>query len=217
MDRYKAWWLFLSGYIQQPGRIGSIAPDSRHCVEALLRHAGLDSARVIIEFGSASGTVTRAILARKRQDARLVCVEMHPPFANRLRQHIARTDCDIVMHDVFKAGTALKQCGIADRGVDCIVSTLPCSNIPFGRLLSERVVPYLRPTGVFVQYLHVLSYLRGVFPRRRLERHFGRVTTEFAPLNIPPVVVYTCRGPRYRSFEPVAGEYDQELAFGELL
>lgn len=211
-----AWLLFLGGYAMYPARIGSVAPDSRHCVDALLRNAALDSARVVLELGSASGTVTREILRRKSADARLVCVEMHPPFAERLRSEIVRDDCRILMRDVFDAEPDLRRSGIRDHEVDCIISTLPCSNIPFDRLLGRRIVPSLSSRGVFVQYIHVLSFLRGVFPRTILERHFGEVREEFVLLNFPPAVVYTCRLPRHRRFEPVHGTYDFELEFGEV-
>jgi hypothetical protein len=66
-------------------------------------------------------------------------------------------------------------------------SALPCTNIPFDRLLEERVLPYLNPEGIFVQYMHMLSFLRGMFPRTFLESRFESVMSEVVWFNIPPL------------------------------
>ncbi len=194
--------LFWRGYLTDPLTVASVAPDSRWCVDALLRHSNVDTADVILEFGSASGSVTRQIVARKKPSALLICVEMHAPFVYWLTRSIKHDRCRIVYQDIFDSDRGLRQLGIEDHNVDCIISTLPCTNIPFDRLIRERVRPYLKPDGVFVQYMHVLSYLRGMFPRRILETHFQHVISEVVSLNLPPAVVYSSTHPFGDSVEP---------------
>ncbi len=191
---WQTYELFWRGYFTDPLNVASVAPDSKWCVDALLRHSGVETADVILEFGSASGTVTRQILARKKPSAILVCVEMNRSFVDWLTRAITHEHCRISHQDVFDSDVGLRNLGIADHNVDCIISTLPCTNIPFDRLIRDRVLPYLKPDGVFVQYMHVLSYLRGMFPRPILEPHFQRVHSEFVGLNVPPAVVYTSGG-----------------------
>lgn len=189
---WQAYELFWKGYLTSPLTVASVAPDSKWCVDALLRHTGVETADVILEFGSASGAVTRKILARKKPSALLVCVEMNGSFVDLLTRGISDKNCHIAFQSIFDSDMGLRNRGIADHNVDCIVSTLPCSNIPFDQLIRERILPYLKPNGVFVQYMHALSFLRGMYPRRFLEPRFHRVSSEFVARNMPPAVVYTC-------------------------
>ncbi|MDD2772470.1 MAG: hypothetical protein PHP45_02125 [Elusimicrobiales bacterium] len=75
--------------------------------------------------------------------------------------------------------------------MDCIISTLPCSSIDFEAFLRLSVLPLLKKDGVFVQYMHTLSFLRGFRLRPVLEKHFAAVDSELVLSNIPPTMVYT--------------------------
>lgn len=50
---------FFARIYQKCPEIGSIAPDSQACVKVLLKFIPFERAEVIIEFGGASGAVTR--------------------------------------------------------------------------------------------------------------------------------------------------------------
>ena len=55
--------------------IGSIVPDSRTCVNSLLKYVPFGTAEIIVEYGSASGAVTREIIKRKRPETVFVVFE----------------------------------------------------------------------------------------------------------------------------------------------
>jgi Phospholipid N-methyltransferase len=194
--------MFWNGYLTDPLTVASVAPDSKWCIEALLRHAHISTADFILEYGPASGTVTREIIRRKNPSAILVCVEKNKLFVEWLMRTIKEDNCHIEFQNIFDSESTLRQRGVGEKNVDCIISTLPCTNIPFDRLLEERVLPYLNPEGIFVQYMHVLSFLRGMFPRTFLESRFESVTSEVVWLNIPPAIVYTCTKPKHSQSNP---------------
>lgn len=195
--RLKQWdvhKLFWKEYLIDPYRMGSISPDSRWCVEAILRHAPVATSRIILEYGSASGSVTREIIRRKEPTATFVCIEKNPSFLSSLAEIIEPDHCHFECCDVFNSSYALRRHEVEKGMVDCIISTLPCSMIPFDRLIAECVLPYLKPDGVFVQYMYAVSFVRGMFPRKFLEAKFEVVRSEVVFLNIPPAVVYTAAG-----------------------
>ncbi|MBI4429749.1 MAG: hypothetical protein HY562_11600 [Ignavibacteriales bacterium] len=185
--------LFLKEYIRDPLAIGSVVPDSRTCVKALLKHVPFDSSRIILEFGSASGAVTEEIMKRKRENTMLVCFEKNPHFYESLKRRVRGTNVILSGGDVQRSNRFLYFQGIAKGTVDCIISTLPCSNLDYETILEQSVISWLKPDGLFVQYMHVLSYLKGFSLESVLSKHFGSIQSDFVFSNIPPAIVYHCR------------------------
>jgi len=173
--------------------IGSVVPDSKTCVNSLLRLVPFDTAEVIVEFGSASGAVTREIIKRKRPETLFVSFEKNPNLHGVLKDSIAGGNVFLVNEDVFNCRKVLHDVfGIKDHGVDAIVSTLPCSCFDFDGLVKQSVLPLLKENGRFVQYMHTLSLLKGFNLKTFLGKYFARLHGDFVLLNIPPALVYTC-------------------------
>ena len=104
-------------------------------------------------------------------------------------------DAVILNEDVCNAANAIaSRLNIKNQSVDCIVSTLPCSTIEFDSLIQDSVLPLLREEGVFIQYMHTASVLKGFRLRPVLRRYFTHIDTGFVLLNLPPVFIYACRG-----------------------
>ena len=79
------------------------------------------------------------------------------------------------------------------KNVDYIVSTLPWSSLKFEELLMNEFLPLLKDVGLFIQYMHTLSVLKGIMLRPILQKYFIQIDLEFVFSNIPPALVYTCR------------------------
>src|SRR5690606_9623294 len=77
---------FFLGFLRGPGGVGSVSPRSRFLERRTVDAAGASSARVVVELGPGTGGTTRALLAAMPADARLVCIEIDPKFAD----HVAR-------------------------------------------------------------------------------------------------------------------------------
>lgn len=191
---HSAYLNFLSQYVRNAKEIGAIGPDSVACVNGLLKSVHFESTELIVEFGAASGTVTREILRRKIPACSLICFEKNALFYDNLRKTFLGRNVFIVPDDVFDAARVLSsRFGIPKRSVDCIISTLPCSSMRFAELLNKAVLPLLNEEGIFVQYMHTVSVLKGFRLRPILGRLFSRVESQIVFLNIPPALIYTCR------------------------
>jgi phospholipid N-methyltransferase len=189
------YFLFLLECLRNYHEIGTIAPDSFICVNGLLKSVPFKSASLILEYGAASGAVTREILLRKSPGSRLISFEKNRLFSEILGKTVRGGDVFVLNEDVFNAVNILSsRFAIKERSVDCIVSTLPWSLMRFGDLLQRSVQPLLKADGIFIQYMHSTAILKGSRLRPVLERYFSRVDSGFIFYNLPPTFVYTCRG-----------------------
>lgn len=186
---------FLNEYVRNTREIGSIGPDSSVCVDILLKSIPFDSAELILEYGAGSGAVTMEILKRKNPRSTLICFERNNTFYRRLRKTVTGRNVFIVHDDVFNsANILLTQFGIPSGSLDCIISTLPCSSLKFDELLQKAVLPLLKEDGIFIQYMYTVSTLKGFRLQPVLQKYFSQIDSDFVFFNLPPALIYTCRG-----------------------
>jgi len=186
---------FLNQSVRHFREIGSIAPDSSMCINTLVNSIPFSTAGLIIEYGAGSGAVTGEILSRKEPESRFICFEKNKTFYNTLRKNVNGPNFFIVNDDVFNSRNILfLKFGLHLASVDCIISTLPWSLLKFEDLLSNVILPLLKEDGLFIQYMYTSSVLKGNVLRPILNRYFTGIDLEFVLFNIPPVLVYTCRG-----------------------
>jgi len=184
-------------YFRHFREIGSLVPDSKTCCRALLESVPFSSARVIYEYGAGSGRVTRELLRRKRPETALVAFEKNYQLHRRLADDTRAENFILVNLDIFERDATASGDEHPARA-DCVVSTLPCSSLDFERLVQSSVIPRLAPGGVYIQYAHTLSRLKGFRARPLLGRYFREVRSALVWRNLPPALVYTCRFPRRR-------------------
>jgi phospholipid N-methyltransferase len=184
-------------YCRNAREIGSIVTDSTTCVNTLLRGVPFPRTEIIIEFGSASGKVSREIIKRKRPETLFISFEKNRNLHGQLKENLTGENVYLLNEDAFACKKVITDVfGLKEKSIDCIVSTLPCSCIDFDGLLRRSVLPVLKETGCFVQYTHTLSLLKGFSLEDMLGEHFTDLHSDFVLRNIPPALVYTCRAPR---------------------
>ena len=195
---------FAREYWRNIRGIGSLMPDSRVCVDALLAHVPFGSAKIIVECGAASGAVTREIIRRKRPETLLISFEKNAMLHSLLQSSSRGRNVAHVNADIFTFPSVLSAAfGVTGAEVDCIVSTLPCSCLDVDGLLRTAVLPVLADDGVFIQYMHTLSVLKGFRLGPILRKHYSSVRSEFVLRNLPPTLVYACRIPRTTAAQAV--------------
>ena len=187
-------FLLFKEYCRNVKEIGTVMPDSMACIDSLLDQAPFSTARAIVEFGTASGAVTREIIKRKRPATLFISFEKNKNLYRQLKGRVEGENVFLVNEDVFNCRNVLKdRFGLGEESVDCIVSTLPCSSIGFEALVRDTVVPLLKQTGHFVQYMHLLSLFKLYTPNKSLKAGFNFITSDLVWMNVPPVIVYKCR------------------------
>lgn len=175
--------VFLQQFLKNPRQVGSVIPSSRYLERRVVALAEVPTARTIVELGTGTGGITRAILEAMPRDARLLGIEINACFQELLT---GCRDSRLIPH----AGSAEHLREILGQhrlpAPDAIISGIPFSTMDRGlgtRILTS-IADVLAPGGRFVAYQvsgQVAKLAQPVLgsPRRQVEF-----------LNIPPVRLY---------------------------
>lgn len=174
---------FLKGFLRDPQAVGSVVPSSRFLERRILRAADLAQAEVVVELGPGTGGTTRAILAAMPRNARLVCFELDPHFAEKVarigdpRLHVHRGSAA----DIGEVLAARKL-----KAADVVISGIPFSTMPeeIGATIAHRVHEALAPGGRFVAYQFRPKVAEFATPV------FGAPSVSMEPINVPPMRVF---------------------------
>jgi phospholipid N-methyltransferase len=185
--------LFLKEFVRSPGRTGAIAPSSSYLTNEIIRQAGVKKADCIVEFGPGTGSFTREILRRKKENAFFVGIEANSKLVEILHQKFPQAN--IVADSAANTPSILKKDNQSEA--DCIVSGLPWAAFPpsLQDALLTAAVNSLRPGGRFTTFAYLQGLLlpTGQRFRQKLQEtfskvHLGRIIWK----NIPPAFVYRC-------------------------
>jgi phosphatidylethanolamine/phosphatidyl-N-methylethanolamine N-methyltransferase len=181
--------------------VGAVAPSSRYLARAMLGPLPLSCARVVVELGSGTGVMTRALLSEMPAKATLLAFEINPRFSRYLQATVSDPRLVLINASAATLGQEIRSRG--HMHVDAVLSSLALTLMldsqrhdllsELGRLLDE--------TGVFTQYhyVHGLQFQNGQIARsnipRLLTRPFRSVQRRIIWRNLPPAFVFACRGP----------------------
>ncbi|MBT8421385.1 MAG: methyltransferase type 12 [Gammaproteobacteria bacterium] len=184
---------FFREFLKQPRQIGSVIPSSRYLERRIIDAAAVASAKTIVELGSGTGGITRAILRAMPARAVLLSIEINPRF-HRIVRHIH--DDRLIPH-LGSAGDLpeiLLHHGLSAPQV--IISGIPFSTIRNhqGVKVCEMVAQSLAPGGHFVAFAYQSSPRVVMLCRPFL----GEEKTALELLNIPPARVYRWRKKAFR-------------------
>lgn len=183
--RRQAGRAFFRGFLRQPAQVGSVVPSSSWLEQRLVRNAGIDSARSVVELGPGTGGTTAALLRALPASGRLLAIELDPQFHALLSQQLHDVRLELALGSAEQLPDLLAEHGFAPP--DAIVSGIPFSTMEpaLASRIAERVADALRPGGRFVAYqvrAHVARYATPCL---------GPPLREWEWLNVPPVRVFT--------------------------
>jgi phospholipid N-methyltransferase len=182
-DRLK----FLKAFFANPRQVGAILPTSRWAVRDMLDLGDVPNAKLVVELGAGTGVQTGELLARLGPEAELIAVEIDAKLAELLAGRYR----DPRLHVVCDSAENLSE-HLDGRQADIVVSALPYTS--FAPALRQRILDVLpqivAPDGAIL----VIQYSPLIL--KELRRRFARVSTRISPWNVPPAVLFACRGPR---------------------
>lgn len=183
-------FIIVQEFLKNAKQIGSIWPDSRWCIQALLKRLPLETAEIIVEWGGGSGAVTRSILKRLSPKGRLICFELNPECLAQL-ETIKDPRLTLVHENFLQTREALTKLGI-DR-IDGLVSTLPASLIPCFVEVSASIAHKILKleSGRFVQYVYASASLIGFNLGKQLSHYYPFRKHQWVFRNLPPAIVHT--------------------------
>src|SRR4051812_34875723 len=176
---------FLRSFLDGPRRVGAVLPTSRRTVRATLDMARVAQARCVVELGAGTGPYTREIVRRLGPDARLLAFELDAALAERLAADVTDPRVQVITDSAANLDAYLD-----GRRPEVIVSGLPFTSLP--RSAREEILDAARSALADDGVMLVLQY--SPFMQRELERRFGSVRRKLSLPNVPPAVLFACRG-----------------------
>lgn len=174
---------FFRGWLRDPFHVAALTPSGRALARTMA--AGLEPGMRVVELGSGTGNVTRAILDNGVHASDLWLVENDRVFAGILRRRFPHAS----VLEVNAAAIGRHLVALAGS-VDVVVSGLPI--VWFDRSKKNEILSgafsLLRPRGRFVQFTYLGRSPVGGALRTKLGLRTS--LTGICPINLPPAFVY---------------------------
>jgi phospholipid N-methyltransferase len=172
-------------------RIASVTPTSAFGVRWICRQIDFERARVIVEFGPATGVITEKLLERMRPDAKLILIELNENFVKILRKKFRDPRVSIHHEDARNVREVVASEG--HEGIDALITGIPFSYLPDE--VREKIVGetarLMREGGKFVAYQTIWQQDRHLLDH--LARHFDHTVGTIELRNAPPLRLYQAR------------------------
>lgn len=183
MDRLK----FFREAIRDIKTSGTIFPSSRFLSRRIVKNIDFSKVKVIVEFGSGNGIITKEILKRIQPHTKLIAFEVNEKFIESIEK-IKHSQLIIEKVSAEDITPILQKYGY-DKA-DCIISSLPLTNIPTE--ISDKILANaydaMEKDSLFVQYQYSLTYYKKL-----KEVFHDNVKLSFEAFNIPPAFVYIAK------------------------
>lgn len=162
-------------------KVAAAFPTSSFGVMTICRHINFAHARVIVEFGPGTGTISRELLKHMHPDAHLMLIESNPRFVRVLRKTLSDPRVSVWEGSAEDVQQRIHASG--NVAADIIVSGIPFSDIkePARSEIIRNAFDALTPNGRMITYQYrrtAEKMLRNVFPRIRRVRELR---------NLPPL------------------------------
>ncbi len=182
---------FLKAFLRHPGRVGAIAPSSRHLADAMLQDlVPPGRGETLVEFGPGTGAITASIARFLPSPDRYLGIERDPALVTHLRSRFP--ELTFVRDSAENTSHILED---QERSrVSAVISGLPFASLPGGvrRQILEDLGNLLGTRGTFrtFQYVHAYLLPKAKDFRREMTLRFGP-PRRIGPVlrNLPPAWV----------------------------
>jgi phosphatidylethanolamine/phosphatidyl-N-methylethanolamine N-methyltransferase len=177
---------FIRSWIEKPISMGAVTPSGRMLARAMARFVDPQVPGPVIELGSGTGAVTKALVARGVEAARLVLVEFNPTFCRLLRTRYP--EATVIQGDAYRIQHLLG--GLLREPAAAVVSGLPLQTKPFKRRLRlmEEAFSLMAPGAPLVQFTYAM-----VSPIPMRPADVSANASELIWQNLPPARVWVYR------------------------
>lgn len=178
--------LFLYKFARAPKQVGSVTPSSVFLAKKMIEQVPWNRVKAVAELGAGTGAITKYIEAARQEHTKVLLFEKDVLLRSELAGRFPDFRC---YADATSIDYALRNEGIGEGQLDCILSGLPFFNFPqqLRDRLMEQITASLKPDGLFIAF----QYSQQM--KQQLDRQFRLERIHFVPLNVPPAFVYVCR------------------------
>ena len=176
---------FIRSWIEKPISMGAVTPSGRMLARTMARYVDPDIAGPVIELGPGTGAVTKALVDKGIEAARLVLVEFNPNFCKLLRQRYP--EATVIQGDAYRIGHLLG--GLLKEPAAAVVSGLPLQTKPFKRRLQlmDEAFGLMAPDAPLVQFTYAM--VTPIPKRPEVAAHASELIWQ----NLPPARVWVYR------------------------
>lgn len=169
---------------------GAIVESSPQTREEMTRYVNPNAPQIIVEYGTGTGVVTKAILNKMHPESKLYSFEINNDFI----QQIAEIKDDR-FHFFHRSADEVDKVITTPESIDLVVSTVPITILPEELVISLTIKgeKLLKNGGHFSQLV-----FSPIF-KNHFKRYFGNCEIEPA-FNIPPAFVHHSEKNRSKYF-----------------
>ena len=166
--------------------MGAVTPSGQALARTMARYVDPDIPGPVVELGPGTGAVTKALVARGIDAARLVLVEFDPNFCRLLRRRYP--EATVIQGDAYRINHLLD--GLLQEPAAAVVSGLPLQTKPFKRRLRliDEAFNLMAPGAPFVQFTYAM-----VTPIPMRPADVSARASELIWQNLPPARVWVYR------------------------
>ncbi|WP_243707299.1 SAM-dependent methyltransferase [Micromonospora sp. KC606] len=192
--------LFLNRFLQNPRRVGAVAPSSSRLAWRATAPVPDTGHPVVVELGPGTGAFTELIQRRLGGRGNHLALEVDPVFTALLERRFPLVD--VVAAAADELPDVLATYGLPPA--DVVVSGLPWTVLPAALVdrTMAAIVAGMAPHGAFTTFAYL--HASWTSPARRLRNRLTGVFEEVVAgrtvwANLPPALVYHARRPRRQS------------------
>ncbi len=187
----------LRQFVARPREIGAVWRSSPALGIAMAEAVRWPARAAVVEAGAGDGAITEHLLAAKPPETPFLAVELNRMCAHELARRLP--DVRIIVDDLANLCSICAREQVGEVGA--VVATLPWSVVPEDKQteMLEAILETLAPDGqlLFYIYIQALPFWRRSPFARLLEQRFRSIERSGVVWkNVPPAVVYDCRGVR---------------------
>ena len=178
---------FIRSWIEKPISMGAVTPSGKILARAMARAVDPKLPGPVIELGSGTGAVTKALVEHDIEPSRLVLVEFNPSFCRLLRTRYP--EATVIQGDAYRIEHLLG--GLLKEPAAAVVSGLPLQTKPFKQRtrLIDEAFELMAPGAPFVQFTYAV-----VTPIPKRAKHKIQAQgSELIWQNLPPARVWVYR------------------------
>ena len=178
---------FIRSWLEKPISMGAVTPSGKMLARAMARAVDPDAPGPVIELGSGTGAVTKALVERGIEPQRLVLVEFNPSFCRLLRTRYP--EATVIQGDAYRIQHLLG--GLLREPAAAVVSGLPLQTKPFRQRtrLIDEAFELMTPNAPFVQF----TYARVTPIPKRAGHDIIAHASALVWQNLPPARVWVYR------------------------
>lgn len=168
------------GFLKSVTTTGAIVESSEQTRAAMTRYVDATIPQVIVEFGTGTGVVTKAILAKMHPESVLYSFEINADFL----ETIAKIQ-DSRFHFYNQSATDVDAIITTPESVDLIISTIPITILPEELVNSVT----LKGKNLLKNGGHFSQLVFSPIFKKHFKNYFGNCDIETA-FNVPPAFIH---------------------------